>query len=70
MTFLLRAVLAVPDGGEMQPPQTAWGERAYLWLAEPEAVGGYSFSVSQVESRDGDVVFFCDFLPAPKSDIH
>lgn len=70
LTFLLRAVLAVPDGGEMQPPQTAWGERAYLWLAEPEAVGGYSFSVSQVESRDGDVVFFCDFLPAPKSDHH
>lgn len=71
LTFLLRAVLAVPDGGEMQPPpQTAWGERAYLWLAEPEAVGGYSFSVSQVESRDSDVVFFCDFLPAPKSDHH
>ena len=70
LAFLMRAMLSDPAETDGQPPQTAWGERAYLWLAEQDAVRRHVFNVSQVSGRTGDRVTFLDYLPAPKGDHH
>ncbi len=71
MTFFLResAISGMPE--DEVKPLTAWGDRAYLWLAEKgNALDNNLFSYCTVDSSKGDLIHFIDYLPAPKSDHH
>lgn len=68
MTFILRAIASF-NNDVSDFPITAWGDRAYIWLAEKNSRTDNSiFNYSQVMSRSGDQIYFVDYLPAPKSD--
>lgn len=72
MTFILResAISGMQEENEVQP-LTAWGDRAYLWLAENgNALRNNLFNYCTVSSRRGDLIHFIDYLPTPKSDHH
>lgn len=71
MTFFLResAISGRPE--DEAKPLTAWGDRAYLWLAENgNALNNNLFNYCTVDSSKGDLIHFIDYLPAPMSDHH
>lgn len=72
MTFLLRecAISGGQEENEVQPV-TAWGERAYIWLAERgNALSNNLLNYCTVDSGKGDLIHFIDYLPAPQNDHH
>lgn len=72
LTFFLResAISGMQEENEVKP-LTAWGDRAYLWLAEKgNALTNNLFNYCTVSSSKGDLIHFIDYLPAPKSDHH
>lgn len=70
MTFILRAVLPCSDDVS-DFPITAWGDKAYIWLAEKSGSADSNiFNYAQVMSRHGDWIYFVDYLPTLKSDHH
>lgn len=51
------------------PEKTGWGEHADIWLKEDSGdMTAPTFNYCTVESKDGDTVWFFDYLPAPKGD--
>jgi len=70
---ILRTINQQDDGlvNEESYPQTAWGDRACLWLAEKGTEeSSHLFSYSQESSRQGDWILFFDYLPNIKGDHH
>ncbi len=57
--------------GEYDPPKTAWGDYAYMWLAEKgSTLDKHIFNFSQPNDRQGNRIHFLDYLPKQKGDHH
>lgn len=68
-TIMWRTIKGYAFKNVGKPEKTGWGERADIWLKEDLGeMTAPIFNYCTVESKNGDAVWFFDYLPAPKGD--
>lgn len=69
LAVIMFMMLSVSGFDKDNAPVTAWGERAYLWCVE-ESCGERIFNYCGVNSKNGDGLYFFDYLKGGKGDHH
>lgn len=59
------------SGKPAERPVTAWGDRAFLWCVEQnDSEGKCIFRYSGMDGKNGNSLYFFDYVPLPKGDHH
>ena len=68
-TILLRMINGIDRGNKTSAPKTGWGESAYLWCVE-KLSDKHIFAYCGVDSKNGDSLYFFDYLKGGKGNHH
>ena len=68
-TLIFRMINRIDCGDELVAPKTGWGESAFLWCLE-KLNEKHIFSYCGVDGKNGDSLYFWDYLKGGKGNHH
>lgn len=68
-TLIFRMINRIDCGDELTAPKTGWGESAFLWCLE-KLNEKHIFSYCGVDGKNGDSLYFWDYLKGGKGNHH